>query len=116
MKRAGRACFVQSAEAVVRSAEVACRGATAECPAACLVPLPSTHPPHLPRPACCFRRCLLQIGAEYGAGRMLTGEVKGLLVDVLVELVERHKAARAAVSEDVVDAFMAVRPMTDLFG
>ena len=74
------------------------------------------HPHFTPIGPAYLPACLPQIGAEYGAGRMLTGEVKGLLVDVLVELVERHKAARAAVSEDVVDAFMAVRPMTDLFG
>jgi len=35
---------------------------------------------------------------------------------VLQELVARHQAARAAVTEEQVDAFMAVRPMTDLFG
>lgn len=28
-----------------------------------------------------------------------------------VEMVERHKKARAAVTDDIVDAFMAVRPM-----
>jgi tryptophanyl-tRNA synthetase len=47
---------------------------------------------------------------------MLTGEIKAELVGVLTEIVERHKAARAAVSDDVVDAFMTVRPMTDLWG
>jgi tryptophanyl-tRNA synthetase len=30
---------------------------------------------------------------------------------VLSDIVERHQAARAAVTEEVVDAFMAVRPM-----
>lgn len=54
---------------------------------------------------------LAQIGAEYGAGRMLTGEVKGELVTVLSDMVARHQAARAAVTDDVVEAFMAVRPM-----
>ena len=51
------------------------------------------------------------IGREYGAGRMLTGDVKAELVTVLVDIVARHQAARAAVTEEVVDAFMAVRPM-----
>lgn len=32
------------------------------------------------------------------------------------EMVERHKRARELVSDEVVDAFMAVRPMTDLYG
>ena len=59
---------------------------------------------------------LAQIGQEYGAGRMLTGEVKSELVGVLSEMVERHQAARAAVSDGVVDAFMAPRQMEGLFG
>jgi hypothetical protein len=35
---------------------------------------------------------------------------------VLQELVARHQQARALVTEEIVDAFMAVRPMGDLFG
>lgn len=54
---------------------------------------------------------LAHIGVEYGAGRMLTGEVKAELVKVLSDLESRHQAARASVTEAVVDAFMAVRPM-----
>ncbi|KAL6765634.1 hypothetical protein V8C86DRAFT_2455941 [Haematococcus lacustris] len=54
---------------------------------------------------------LAHIGVEYGAGRMLTGEVKAELVKVLSDLVSRHQVARASVTEAVVDAFMAVRPM-----
>ncbi|RWW55234.1 hypothetical protein BHE74_00038139 [Ensete ventricosum] len=65
---------------------------------------------------------------EYGAGRMLTGEVKKRLVEVLSELVEQHQRARAAVTDEVskhflekrlyfrmVDAFMAVRPLPYMF-
>ncbi|KAK4584949.1 hypothetical protein RGQ29_022570 [Quercus rubra] len=43
-----------------------------------------------------------QLGAnleEYGAGRMLTGEVKQRLIEVLTKLVERHRRARAAVTD-----------------
>ena len=47
---------------------------------------------------------------------MLTGDVKAELVGVLTEMVERHKAARAAVTDEIVDAFMAVRPMPNLWG
>lgn len=32
---------------------------------------------------------------------MLTGEVKKVLIDILVTMVERHRRARAAVSEEV---------------
>ncbi|XP_028808788.1 tryptophan--tRNA ligase, cytoplasmic [Neltuma alba] len=52
---------------------------------------------------------------EYGAGRLLTGEVKQRLIEVLTELVERHRRARAAVTEEMVDAFMAVRPLPHMF-
>ncbi|KAI3796886.1 hypothetical protein L1987_39573 [Smallanthus sonchifolius] len=55
------------------------------------------------------------IRKEYGSGRMLTGEVKKRLIDVLTELVERHQAARAAVTDEMVDAFMAVRPLPNMF-
>ncbi|CAN1171012.1 Tryptophan--tRNA ligase, cytoplasmic [Linum perenne] len=55
------------------------------------------------------------IKKEYGAGRMLTGEVKKRLADVLTALVDRHREARAAVTEDMVDAFMAVRPLPNMF-
>ncbi|GLJ15228.1 hypothetical protein SUGI_0248900 [Cryptomeria japonica] len=59
---------------------------------------------------------LENIKQEYGAGRMLTGEVKKRLIEVLTEMVERHRKARAAVTDEMVDAFMAVRPLPDMFG
>lgn len=40
---------------------------------------------------------------EYGAGRMLTGEVKKRLIEVLTQLVERHRRARSAVTDEVTD-------------
>ncbi|XP_022752475.1 tryptophan--tRNA ligase, cytoplasmic isoform X1 [Durio zibethinus] len=58
---------------------------------------------------------LEHIKKEYGAGRMLTGEVKKRLIEVLTELVERHRRARAAVTDEMVDAFMAVRPLPNMF-
>ncbi|KAF7057431.1 hypothetical protein CFC21_064702 [Triticum aestivum] len=59
---------------------------------------------------------LERIKKAYKEGRMLTGEVKQLLVTVLSEMVERHKRARARVTEEMVDAFMAVRPLPNMFG
>ncbi|CAJ2656683.1 unnamed protein product [Trifolium pratense] len=44
---------------------------------------------------------LEHIKKEYGAGRMLTGEVKQRLVQVLTELVERHRTTLANVTEEV---------------
>ena len=54
---------------------------------------------------------LQNIGKEYGEGRMLTGEIKAELISLLTDMVTRHQQARAAVTEDVVDAFMTPRPM-----
>ncbi|KAM3273011.1 hypothetical protein ACQJBY_042816 [Aegilops geniculata] len=59
---------------------------------------------------------LERIKKAYKEGSMLTGEVKQLLVTVLSEMVERHKRARARVTEEMVDAFMAVRPLPNMFG
>lgn len=46
---------------------------------------------------------------EYGAGRMLTGEVKQRLVQVLTEVVERHRKARAAVTDEVFNIYNIIR-------
>ncbi|KAL3156819.1 hypothetical protein ABBQ38_001090 [Trebouxia sp. C0009 RCD-2024] len=54
---------------------------------------------------------LKHIESEYGSGRMLTGEAKAELVKILQGIVASHQEARALVTDSVVDAFMAVRPM-----
>jgi tryptophanyl-tRNA synthetase len=54
---------------------------------------------------------LERIRTDYGAGRMLTKEVKQLLVDVLTEKVLAHQAARALITEDVVDTFLTPREL-----
>ncbi|KAH7685166.1 Tryptophan--tRNA ligase protein [Dioscorea alata] len=58
---------------------------------------------------------LEHIKEEYGSGRMLTGQVKARLIEVLSELVERHRRGRALVTDEMVDAFMAVRPLPFMF-
>ena len=57
---------------------------------------------------------LKQIGEDYAAGRLLTGEVKAILIDVLTTLVTAHQARRARVDEGVVSSFTRVRPMEGL--
>ncbi|GKV15283.1 hypothetical protein SLEP1_g26081 [Rubroshorea leprosula] len=42
---------------------------------------------------CLMNSALPRAKKEYGAGRMLTGEVKKRLIEVLTELVERHQRA-----------------------
>ncbi|CAD6219587.1 unnamed protein product [Miscanthus lutarioriparius] len=59
---------------------------------------------------------LEHIKKEYKEGRMLTGEVKQRLIAVLSELVVKHQRARAQVTEEMADTFMAVRPLPNMFG
>ena len=55
---------------------------------------------------------LKEIGDKYSSGQMLTGEIKAILIDVLADIVERHQKARAMVSDEVVDAFLARRQLS----
>jgi len=52
---------------------------------------------------------LEEIRVKYSSGEMLTGEIKAILIDVLSELVRRHQVARDAVTESIIDSFMAMR-------
>lgn len=54
---------------------------------------------------------LERIGQDYAAGRMLTGEVKARLIDVLQPMVAAHQAARVKATDEVVNQFMSVRPL-----
>ena len=56
-------------------------------------------------------RKLAHFKQDYSSGKKLTGELKKILIEKLVTLVERHQRARARVTEDVVDAFLTVRPL-----
>mmetsp|Transcript_8685 Transcript_8685/g.36196 ORF Transcript_8685/g.36196 Transcript_8685/m.36196 type:complete len:468 (-) Transcript_8685:90-1493(-) len=55
---------------------------------------------------------LEDIRQKYASGALLTGEVKKLLIAELTRRVEAHQQARSQVTDGVVDAFMAVRPLT----
>ncbi|GBG30157.1 Tryptophan--tRNA ligase, cytoplasmic [Hondaea fermentalgiana] len=54
---------------------------------------------------------LEHIAEEYGSGRMMTGEVKQTLVDVLSDIVLKFQADRAKVSDEILAEFMSVRPL-----
>lgn len=43
---------------------------------------------------------------------MSTGELKGILIKILQDLVGKHREARAKVTDEQIDAFMRVRPIT----
>lgn len=54
---------------------------------------------------------LEHIGREYSSGRMLSSEVKKVLIDVLQNLVTEHQERRAKVTDDVVREFMSIRTL-----
>mmetsp|Transcript_20415 Transcript_20415/g.36300 ORF Transcript_20415/g.36300 Transcript_20415/m.36300 type:complete len:347 (-) Transcript_20415:110-1150(-) len=54
---------------------------------------------------------IAHIAEEYGSGRMMTGEVKGMLSDVLSGIVLDFQTKRAEVSDEVVGKFMKIRPL-----
>lgn len=54
---------------------------------------------------------LEQIRRDYGSGAMLTGEVKKILIDLLATRVEEFQQQRALVTDDIIEAFMTVRPL-----
>lgn len=51
------------------------------------------------------------IAEEYGSGRMMTGEVKQMLSDVLSDIVIKFQQDRAKVTNDVVAEYMKIRPL-----
>ena len=48
---------------------------------------------------------------EYASGRMLSGEMKKELIDVITPMVLQHQKARALVTDDQVRAFMTPRKL-----
>lgn len=54
---------------------------------------------------------LEQIFKDYGSGAMLTGEVKKELIGILQEMVKEHQERRAQVTPEVLQQYMAVRPL-----
>jgi tryptophanyl-tRNA synthetase len=57
---------------------------------------------------------LQELHDDYKSGKVLSSEMKKILIEVLIERVGRHKRARALVTEEIVDSFMAVRKMNVL--
>lgn len=56
--------------------------------------------------------CPLQ---EYGSGRMLTGDVKKRLIEILTQMVQRHQQARALVTEEVGIAILVTLQRSPLW-
>ena len=55
---------------------------------------------------------LAEIGRDYADGKMMTGAVKAELIATLQELVKGHQDRKAAVTDQTVKDFMAVRKLT----
>jgi tryptophanyl-tRNA synthetase len=49
---------------------------------------------------------LERLKIDYSSGKMLTGDVKSILISALTKLVLDHQIARAKVTEEIVDQFM----------
>lgn len=52
-----------------------------------------------------------RIKTEYGSGRMLTGEVKKILIKCLQDYVKEHNRKKEAVTDDILSEFMAMKPL-----
>jgi len=48
---------------------------------------------------------LEQIRSDYSSGKMLSGEVKKILIDILQKLVLNHQKKRDKISDDIIDKF-----------
>ena len=54
---------------------------------------------------------LAQIRKDYSSGKMLTGELKKELIDIITPILEKHQTARKNLTEQDVLAFMKPRPL-----
>lgn len=54
---------------------------------------------------------LAEIADRYSKGKMMTGEVKKILIEILQKLVKEHQERRAKVTDADIEKFMAVRKM-----
>ncbi len=52
---------------------------------------------------------LKQIYDDYKSGKLLTGEIKKILIGVVTPIVQRHQKLRAGVTDEIVEAFCAIR-------
>ena len=48
---------------------------------------------------------LEQIRSDYSSGKMLSGEVKKILIDILQKLVLNHQKKREKISDDIINKF-----------
>ncbi|THD27007.1 Tryptophanyl-tRNA synthetase [Fasciola hepatica] len=54
---------------------------------------------------------LEQIRSDYSSGKLLTGELKKILIDILIRFVSDHQQRRKLVTDEILDQFMAPHPL-----
>ncbi|KAF2072574.1 hypothetical protein CYY_006123 [Polysphondylium violaceum] len=54
---------------------------------------------------------LKEIADAYGSGKMMTSQVKNILIDIMISTSQRHQEARAKITDDVLKAFMSIRKL-----
>jgi len=54
---------------------------------------------------------LAEIGEQYRTGKMLTGEIKNILIETLSQFLTEFQTRRKAVTDEMVKKFMEVRPI-----
>ncbi|EFA84696.1 tryptophanyl-tRNA synthetase [Heterostelium album PN500] len=54
---------------------------------------------------------LKDIGDKYSSGKLLTSQVKNILIDIMIEINKRHQEARARVTDEITKTFMSVRKL-----
>lgn len=52
---------------------------------------------------------LAKVAAEYSSGKMMTGEIKKLLIETLQKFVKEFQDTRAKITDDTVKHFMSIR-------
>lgn len=54
---------------------------------------------------------LEEIRVAYSKGELLTGEIKKLAIETITPIVEDHQTKRKAVTDEILDKFMEIRPL-----
>ncbi|KYQ96824.1 tryptophanyl-tRNA synthetase [Tieghemostelium lacteum] len=54
---------------------------------------------------------LEEIRVAYGTGKMMTSDVKKILIELMVKICDQHQAARAKVTDEICATFMSIRKM-----
>jgi len=54
---------------------------------------------------------LNKIREDFTSGQMLSGEIKNILAETLIPIIENHQQARLNVTDDIIKHYMTPRPL-----